>query len=592
MQYAYKANRLSCILQCLVLSYSLQVCQKAGSFHSFSDLENRETSGMFPIFKERPHFCYCARHAGMDAGRVIYRSNKTEKGFTGTPMLETQHANGSAVKTMQSNSTQDALKVQQALMERPSITIRMRIISCFVLLSVLMCGSALSMLFFASQFEAKVLFLEKLTEYAFEVQQARRFEKNFFLYGTNLQDALDNVQAAKDHLSRNSNDVKRIAGEKTLHAMEGNLAEYQRTLEKFLQTRGGQSLETGPAVQETELQLRKYGAKVISDIEDLIHQERTALNEMIHSSTLITIGFLVLMFSAMVLVAFMLIQAVLAPLRRMEHYLDRIAAGDNSLIVPARKYRDEFSRLALALNKMLQELDLRQQQLIQSAKMAAIGSLTSGIAHELNNPLNNIGLITETLIENYADHDDKQKLRLLDQINTQMEGASATVRNLLDFTRKDKPAFAAVSIPVLIHETLKLLSNEMNLARVELRSEIDDPVPTVMGSPRNIQQVFLNLMLNAIQAMPGGGELLVKVRVESDFLRIDIRDTGTGIPADNLAKVFDPFFTTKEPGIGTGLGLAVSYGIMEAHGGKITVESEIGKGTVFSTFFPLKIENK
>jgi two-component system NtrC family sensor kinase len=509
-----------------------------------------------------------------------------------TLVAERDRSNNSAHEQASSYSAQDALKVQRALIERPSISIRMRIISCFSLLVVLMCGSTLAALVFLSRFEAKVQFLEKLTEYAFEVQQARRFEKNFFLYGTNLQDALENVQAAGNHLARNADDVKRVAGERAYRAMEESLAAYQKTLEDLLQMSGGSKPEPGPAAQNVELQLRRYGANVIADTESLIERERISLNEMLRSSFLALIGFFTLMFVAMALVAVLLIRAVLAPLRRFERYTDRIAAGDYSLIVPARKYRDEFSQLALAINNMLRELELRQQQLIQSAKMAAVGSLTSGIAHELNNPLNNIGLITDTLIDNFAEDDDQQKLSLLGQIDAQVQRASSTVRNLLDFTRKDKPVFATLSIPEVISDTARLLGNEMKLAGVEIDVHMNNELPAVTGNPRNIQQVFLNLMLNAIQAMPEGGQLTVRGTVTQGFLRVDIRDTGTGIAEENLAKVFDPFFTTKEPGMGTGLGLAVSYGIVEAHRGKITVESKVGKGTTFSVYLPLKADSK
>jgi signal transduction histidine kinase len=507
-------------------------------------------------------------------------------------MVESDRTNMHAHGPTVSNSTRDALKVQQALTERPSITLRMRIICCFVLLSAMMLASGIAMLVFLSRFEAKVLFLEKLTEHASEVQQARRFEKDFFLCGTNLQDALKNIQAAKDHLSGNSREVQRVAGQQTYRTMQEGLAAYQKTLEELLGVDRGQNPRAGSAAPEIELRLRRYGAKIISDIEKLTNRERIALDAMLRSAAFVTISSVVLICLAMALVAVLLINAAVAPLGRFEHYMDRITAGDHSLIVPARKYRDEFSRLALAINKMLQELDLRQQQLIQSAKMAAVGSLTSGIAHELNNPLNNIGLITETLMENFAEHDDKQKLLLLDQINTQTERASSTVRNLLDFTRKDKPAFETVAVPDLIRDTARLLGNEMKLAGVELHIDMDNPLPTVMGNLRNIQQVFLNLMLNAIQAMPGSGQMCVRGKVTNGFLQVDIQDTGIGIPEENLAKVFDPFFTTKEPGVGTGLGLAVSYGIMEAHGGKIEVESEVGKGTTFSIYLPLQVGQK
>jgi two-component system NtrC family sensor kinase len=487
-----------------------------------------------------------------------------------------------------SRGIQDALEVQKSLVERPSITIRMRIISCFVLLTVVMCGSTLVALMFLSRFESKVQFLEKLTEYSFEVQQARRFEKNFFLYGTNIQDALENVQAASDHLARNAEGVQRVAGEQAYRAMEQSLAVYQKTLEDILKVSGGRKPEPDPAAQKLELELRRHGAKLIADTESLLDGERVALNGMLRSSFLALIGFFTFMFIAMAFVAVLLIQAVLGPLQRFERYAGRIAAGDYSLIVPARKYRDEFSQLALAINDMLKELELRQQQLIQSAKMAAIGSLTSGIAHELNNPLNNIGLITEELIGNFPEHDDEQKLSMLNQIETQVERAGSTVRNLLDFTRNDKPVFTTVSIIDVIRDTSRLLANEMKLATVELSVTLNNDLPPVTGNPRNIQQVFLNIMLNAIQAMPVGGQLTITGGVAEGFLQVNIQDTGAGIAEADLARVFDPFFTTKEPGMGTGLGLAVSYSIMEAHRGKITFESKVGTGTTCSVYFPLK----
>jgi two-component system NtrC family sensor kinase len=507
-------------------------------------------------------------------------------------MTEKDPAPASVHEGTASQNAQDAIKVQRALIERPSITIRMRIISCFSLLAILMCGSTLAALMFLSRFDAKIQFLEKLTEYAFEVQQARRFEKNFYLYGTNLQDALENVQAAGNHLTRNADDVKRVAGEKAFRTIETSLEVYRQTLEELLQMNGGRKPEPGPAAQRIELQLRRYGANVIDDTESLIERERVSLNEMLRSSFIASIGFFTFMFIAMVLVAFLLIRAVLAPLRRFELYTGRIAAGNYSLIVPTRKYRDEFSQLAIAINNMLQELELRQRQLIQSAKMAAVGSLTSGIAHELNNPLNNIGLITDSLIENYNEHDDTQKQKLLNQINAQVQRASTTVRNLLDFTRKDKPVFATLSIPDVIRGAARLLGNEMKLTGVELDIEMDDELPTVMGNPRNIQQVFLNLMLNAIQAMSEGGRLTVRGSVKEGFLIVTFQDTGTGIAEENIHKVFEPFFTTKEPGMGTGLGLAVSYAIVEEHQGRITVESKVGNGTTFSVYLPLKGKQK
>jgi len=480
----------------------------------------------------------------------------------------------------------DELQAEQALLERPSLSIRTRIIIGFVLLFLMMCGGTIAVVSLIVQQRDKTLFLEKMEEYTFEVQQARRFEKNFFLYGTNLRDALDNVQTAADHLAQSAADLRRVAGEEAVRSMQERLRLYQEQLEKLSHPGRDTAPAQDPAARAVEAALRKYGSQLITDAEAMIGRERLALHRIFQSSIFLALGFLSVMFLLMAVVAGLLIRAVLGPLARFERYTARIAAGDYTPIAPARRYRDEFSHLAVAINRMLRELELRQQQLIQSGKMAAIGTLTSGIAHELNNPLNNIGLTTEALMENFAEYTDQQKLAMLDQICAQVARASSTVRTLLDFTRKEKAVFTRVKIPAIIRDTVKLLANEMKLSGAVLHERMEDPIPEVIGNPRNLQQVFLNLMLNAIQAMPDGGDLTVSASVDGDFVRVDISDTGVGIPEEALNKIFDPFFTTKEPGTGTGLGLAVSYGIIEAHRGKILVQSVVGKGSTFSVLLP------
>jgi signal transduction histidine kinase len=145
-----------------------------------------------------------------------------------------------------------------------------------------------------------------------------------------------------------------------------------------------------------------------------------------------------------------------------------------------------------------------------------------------------------------------------------------------------------VAIAGILESTLKLIGNELSLARVEPRLETDGSLPPVLGNPRNLQQVFLNLCLNGIQAMSKGGVLGIRARAEGESLvRVDVSDTGVGISAENLGKIFEPFFTTKEAGKGTGLGLTVVQSIVEKHGGRISVESELGKGTTFTVLLPV-----
>lgn len=475
----------------------------------------------------------------------------------------------------------------RAILERPKVSIRTRIAAAFLLMFALLSGVTGTAMLFISQSNVKLQFLERLGNYRAELQQARRFEKDFFLYKTNLPDALANIEMARDYLERGAEDIQAVVGAATYLDMKASVTEYENLLERLSEVSSGKEPGGADDQREIEILLRRHGAKILADAEEMMDQERVELYSMLHTSMLAAAGFLIFMLFVMAYIANFLIRSVLRPLGRFVQYAGRIGAGDYSPIMPTRKYRDEFSNLAIAINQMLSDLVLRQEQLTQSGKMAAIGTLTSGIAHELNNPLNNIGITTEAFIEGYADYTDEQRLKMLDQIYTQVERASGTVRNLLDFTRREESVFTSVSIPDILNSTARLVANEMKLAGIELSLDLEDDLPPIKGNPRNLQQVFLNLFLNAIQAMPEGGRLGVRARrAEGDFLRVDVNDTGVGIAAEDLDKVFEPFFTTKDPGKGTGLGLSVTYATVEAHRGRITVESNHAKGTTFSVFLP------
>jgi two-component system, NtrC family, sensor kinase len=323
----------------------------------------------------------------------------------------------------------------------------------------------------------------------------------------------------------------------------------------------------------------------------MITKERRAMEEILRSASIGALAFLICMLLLTVVLADHLARHVIRPIGRFVSYVGRIADGDFSPIRPARSYKDEFSTLAVAINRMLDELTARQEQLLQSRKMAALGTLTSGVAHELNNPLNNISLTVETLLDDYEDLPEQRKRQLLEDIFTQVQRAGATVRNLLDFTRQDRPVAVAVSVSDLLDAALKLVRNELELAGVELAREIPERLPRVQGNPRNLEQVFLNLFLNAIQAMPAGGRLTLSASAEDAYVRVGVGDTGVGIPAEHRDKIFEPFFTTKEAGEGTGLGLSVSYSIVEKHGGRLEVESQVGKGTTFHVILPAAAES-
>jgi two-component system NtrC family sensor kinase len=483
-------------------------------------------------------------------------------------------------------------EVQRRLEQRPRLTLRLRIALVFALCTLFIGGVTIGSILMLSRVRARTQLLEAMDELAYELQEARRYEKNFFLYGTSPYDALDHVHRADRLLQGNAAAVERAIGAEEARRWAASLERYERLLEDLA---GAVSTDRQPidarARHEAETALRRSGTEILATASDLLTHERESMDEMLRTAMHGAIGLLALMVLLMVLLADQLARQVLRPIGRFIRYVGRIADGDFSPIAPARRYRDEFSTLAVAINRMLDELTARQQQLLQSRKMAAVGTLTSGVAHELNNPLNNISLNVETLLDDFDDTSDAQKRTLLEEIFTQVQRASATVRNLLDFTRKDHPIFTPVSIRELLEASVRLVGNELALAGVEVAVAVPPDLPRVNGNPRNLEQVFLNLFLNAMEAMPDGGTLGVSATSADDVVRIAVRDTGMGIPAEHLDQVFEPFFTTKEAGEGTGLGLSVSYSIVEKHGGRLEVESQPGEGTVFTVTLPAAKED-
>jgi two-component system NtrC family sensor kinase len=250
---------------------------------------------------------------------------------------------------------------------------------------------------------------------------------------------------------------------------------------------------------------------------------------------------------------------------------------------------DEFSHLAIALNNMMYEIEKRQHLLVESHKLRAIGNLTAGVAHELNNPLNNIILTAEMMKESFKELSEEESLDMINDLVVQGERAQSVVNNLLDFARESETKTEYLHIEKLIDETIQLAKNQIKLSKIKLETNIDKNLPPLYGDRNLLIQVFLNLFINAIDSMPNGGKLSIKVSKEerTGFISIQISDTGSGIPNHILGSIFTPFFTTKPTSKGTGLGLSVSKGIIEKHGGDIDVESKVGVGTTFTVHLPI-----
>jgi len=225
-----------------------------------------------------------------------------------------------------------------------------------------------------------------------------------------------------------------------------------------------------------------------------------------------------------------------------------------------------------------------ERRLVQADKLSSIGLLAAGVAHEVNTPLAVISTYAQMLAKQISG--DEQKAPLLEKIAKQTFRASEIVNSLLNFSRTSPTEFVTVDLNKTLKETLALMEHQLTKSRVTATVEFDEKLPRIKGNPGKLQQVFLNLFLNARDAMESGGKLSVKTSAHEGRVMVTVVDSGAGIARENVEKIFDPFFTTKGAKKGTGLGLSVSYGIVREHGGNIEVASEIGAGTRFELSFP------
>jgi two-component system, NtrC family, sensor kinase len=225
-----------------------------------------------------------------------------------------------------------------------------------------------------------------------------------------------------------------------------------------------------------------------------------------------------------------------------------------------------------------------EEQLQISEKMASIGLLAAGVAHEVNTPLAVISTYAQMLAKQVVG--DDQKSKLLEKIAKQTFRASEIVNSLLNFSRTSTTEFGEVNVNRVIQETLSLLEHQMQKAGLEVRTDLDPDTPTIAGNPGKLQQVFLNLFINARDAMKPGGVLEVRTYHDYDGVKIDVIDTGHGIDPEHIHRIYDPFFTTKGSHKGTGLGLSVTYGIIQEHGGAIKVFNQPKGGARFHLEFP------
>lgn len=421
-------------------------------------------------------------------------------------------------------------------------------------------------------------FVEMADDLTVSLLEMRRSEKNYFLYRDTR--ALDDVLEHVHHIKHVSNDLRgeiiEIVGNETFSGFIHNLDDYRRTVEALLKKDG---LDNGNVNR-----LRIKGRVLHDFTDDLVRLERLGIGNFLKKYQSLSFGavIFVLLFGAL---SYYLVRShIILPLNWIELTTRKISQGDFTLI-PEVKWKDEVGSCILAFNRMVQELAVNQDNLVQTKKLASLGTLASGIAHEINNPLNNISTSCQILMEEIDSRDKEYLQKLLSNISIQTDKARDIVKNLLEFSRDKTFSLERVRLRELVDDSLELVESDLP-KNVEVRIQIPEDFPVLIVDRSRMQQVFIAIVQNAIQAMPDGGILSLKAHTQDGGVAIEISDTGVGISEENLAKVFDPFFSTKEVGKGTGLGLSVSYGIVEKHGGRLTAKSRIGEGSTFTVTLP------
>jgi two-component system NtrC family sensor kinase len=295
-------------------------------------------------------------------------------------------------------------------------------------------------------------------------------------------------------------------------------------------------------------------------------------------------------------VSYVISRNITVPVKKLATASKELANGNLEIKVE-KTSDDELGELADSFNTMafaLRERDERlkeftRKKFMESERLALVGQLAANVAHELNNPLQGIVTYSHLLLE--KDICDQPTTQNIQKIVTQANRCRDIIRGLLDFSRQRKPDKTLSDINSILTEGISLVENQALFQNVQISMNLDQNLPKVVIDPSQIVRVFINLIVNAAEAMDGNGKLTITSLTDAHkgCIEVDVADTGSGIPAENYDKIFDPFFTTKETGHGVGLGLAISYGIIKEHKGSISVESKVGKGTTFTVRLPIAV---
>jgi signal transduction histidine kinase len=470
--------------------------------------------------------------------------------------------------------------------------------------------------------------------------QLRRHEKNFLLGDFKEENDVRNYLSQLRNLIGQDNSYRR--SDPTLQRLNENLIEYSNTFERINKTafefqdviKDLKSLKFPhpfilPFIESTFLDypiqnaellkkinfaskytnkaieilyslsleissLRRLGEEILVISKDLDRSARERVENIITISRRTAFILIPTSFLVGFILLFVISQRVVDRLRILVETVEKTGKGYFSPL-PVPSQNDEVSTLIETFNKMEEDLKLRENELIrkeeellQSRKLAALGTLASGVAHELNNPLNNIYLATQTLSREILK--ERYPEIIMDSINdihSQTLRVKRIISDLLEFTRGKQPEFTEVNLREMIDRVYNRLLSSLNLSRIKFFLEGEE---VIFADQEQMEQVFINLLSNAVEAMSGEGMLRVKIFREGKTAKINVSDSGMGIANEIAERIFEPFFSTKEKG--TGLGLSIVYSIIKKHNGEISVDSTEGKGTTFTIDLPTDLPTK
>ncbi len=493
-------------------------------------------------------------------------------------------------------------------------SLQAKIVFVYLALAALIVGLSAVALIELDRIADKAREGSKVAELADATLEMRRFEKNHFLYhqASDLEDHARFAGRARDVLKRDAEALDSLAGQGTAHGLIDDLGRYTAAMAAHARS------PVNEALADT---VRALGNRIVTVGERLAALERQSLNAALAAHQRNLLVSLAVVAALLMLTGVLLARQVTRPLQAMEMRMEAVASGQLTRLALDSPER-EFVSLAEAFNHVLDELERRQHTLVRAEKLASLGTLLSGVAHELNNPLSNISSSAQILKEDslpspasgegaggegaFKGDTHEFHRQLIDDIDAETLRARGIVRALLDYAgdREFKPA--PVPLADLVEETLRFLKAKRPPG-VEVRIDIA-PELTANGDRPRLQQVLLNLIVNAYDAMGSYGELVITARAcivgKSDgfpahagqcrpgsaVIDLILADSGPGIPPELLARVFDPFFTTKAVGHGSGLGLFITHEIIEEHGGCIGVTNRPEGGAEFHIRLPAATE--